>query len=430
MTTATGRRLWVITECYPRPGALTHCIFAHRQLKGVQQAGWDVTVLRPNGWFPPALWRLAPGWRAAKGVTVGHGFELDGIVVRDLAYRNRVPGRLNGPHDMARLIEMALDAHLHQVGAGRAQDVLNVQFALPYGSLVRRAAQCNGLHYTVHLRGDDVWIWPHVNAQALREFRDTVRDASAVFAVSEAILAEARRLCEAPLPQAIVVPNGIELSHFRPPTADERSRARAELSLEPVDLAVICVATAIARKGWRELLQAVEGSVGAHGVVIAASTGAADLDLAAERPRLAPRVRLMSRQDVDRDSLIKLYHAADVFCLPSHGEGLSNALLEAMACGLPVITTPVGGHPEVVTAGVQGHLVPVADVPALTGALSDLLSNAHARQSMGAAGRRAAEAIGTSRDNGARVGAVLDTLTAESATPAAVWSRPILGAVT
>jgi glycosyltransferase involved in cell wall biosynthesis len=407
-----------------------HCIFAHRQLTGVQQAGWDVTVLRPNGWFPPALWRLAPGWRAAREVTVGHGFELDGIVVRDLAYRNRLPSRLNGTRDMARLIEMALDAHLHQVRARRGQDVVNVQFALPYGPIVRRAAQRYGLHYAVHLRGDDVWIWPHANAQALQGFRDTVRDASAVFAVSGAILAEARRLCEAALAQGIVVPNGIELSHFRPPTATERMRARADLSLEPADVAVICVATAIARKGWRELLQAVEGSVGARGVVIAASTGAADLDLAAERARLAPHVRLVSRQDLDRDSLIKLYHAADVFCLPSHGEGLSNALLEAMACGLPVVTTPVGGHPEVVTSGVQGELVPVADVSALTRTLSELARNPSARHSMGDAARRAAEAIGTARDNGARVGAVLDALTTASAEPATAWSHSILGAVT
>ena len=430
MTTATRRRLWVITECYPRPGALSHCIFAHRQLTGVRQAGWDVTVLRPNGWFPRTLWRLAPGWRAARDVTVGKGFELDGIVVRDLAFRNRVPGRLNGTLGMARLIEIALEAHLHRVRAHRAQDVVNVQFALPYGPIVRHAAQRHGLHYVVHLRGDDVWIWPHASAQALQGFRDTVRDASAVFAVSEAILAEARRLCEARLPQGTVVPNGIELLHFRPPTAEERTRARAELTLDPTDVAVICVATAIARKGWRELLQAVEGSVRERGVVIAASTGAADVDLAAERAGLAPHVRLVSRQDLDRDSLIKLYHAADVFCLPSHGEGLSNALLEAMACGLPVVTTPVGGHPEVVRSGVQGELVPVADVPALTRALSALLGNPQTRQSMGAAARRAAETIGTARDNGARIGAVLDALTTTSAAPATMWSRPISGAVT
>jgi glycosyltransferase involved in cell wall biosynthesis len=333
-------------------------------------------------------------------------------------------------HDIAALIEHALDDHLQRVRAERIQDVINVQFALPYGPIVRRSARKRGVHYVVHLRGDDVWIWPHASPNALQGFRDTVRDASAVFAVSQAVLAESRRLCDEALPQGIVVPNGIDVSRFRPPMPAERARARSEVGLGREDVAVICVATAIARKGWRELLEALEIAVGRRGVLLAASSGAAEMDLASERSRLAPNVRLVARHDIDQDSLVKLYHAADVFCLPSHGEGLSNALLEAMACGLPVVTTPVGGHLEVVTSGVNGEFVPVRDVAALTSVLSRMLADATLRNAEGAAARRSAEVIGTPRDNGAHIGAILDALVHDkSALPVTPHAPPALGAV-
>jgi glycosyltransferase involved in cell wall biosynthesis len=58
-----------------------------------------------------------------------------------------------------------------------------------------------------------------------------------------------------------------------------------------------------------------------------------------------------------REDVLVLLKASDVFCLPSRSEGFSNALIEAMACGLPVVATNVGGNSEAVTDGVDGYLV-------------------------------------------------------------------------
>jgi len=63
----------------------------------------------------------------------------------------------------------------------------------------------------------------------------------------------------------------------------------------------------------------------------------------------------------------------DVFVLPSLGEGISNTLLEAMATGLPLVATRVGGNPELIEEGVNGCLVPVADPQALAHSLKTLL---------------------------------------------------------
>jgi glycosyltransferase involved in cell wall biosynthesis len=80
----------------------------------------------------------------------------------------------------------------------------------------------------------------------------------------------------------------------------------------------------------------------------------------------------------------------DIFCLPSYREGVPNALIEACACGLPIVTTDVPGCRDVVTHGVNGLLVPVRDAFALAGALETLLTSPELRHRMGTAGRETA----------------------------------------
>jgi len=83
--------------------------------------------------------------------------------------------------------------------------------------------------------------------------------------------------------------------------------------------------------------------------------------------------------------------AADVFVLPSRSEGFSNAILEAMACSLPVIATGVGGNAEAVLNGVNGYIVPPDDAAALAQRIGQLAGDPEAAKRMGAAGRMLAE---------------------------------------
>jgi len=94
---------------------------------------------------------------------------------------------------------------------------------------------------------------------------------------------------------------------------------------------------------------------------------------------------------VDAEQRNALLEASDVFLLPSYREGLPMALLEAMAFGLPVITTNVGGIPDVVTNGCEGELIDPGDVPALRAAMCKLIEDESLRIRLGERARKRAE---------------------------------------
>jgi sugar transferase (PEP-CTERM/EpsH1 system associated) len=92
-----------------------------------------------------------------------------------------------------------------------------------------------------------------------------------------------------------------------------------------------------------------------------------------------------------REDVPQLLSALDVFVLPSLAEGISNTILEAMACGLPVVATRVGGNEELVVGGETGFLVPRADPQAMASALLDYVDHAALRATHGTAARARAE---------------------------------------
>ncbi len=377
-------------------------------------------MLVPNGWYPPGVWRVAARWRMARQASIENGFALDGIPVSDLRYRNLVPNRLNRPREYADLVSLELDKHLDRVRAVQSRDLLLAQFALPNGPPVRASARRRDLAYAVYLRGDDVWIWPHTRRNGLHAFRETVLGASVVLSVSEALLTEARRLADDDLPRGVVIANGIDVSLFRPASDDERASSRKRLGLTADGPVILCVAAALERKGWPELLAALARLGPNPPPLIAVTTGHGDLVLRELRDEIAPGVTMVERRDLDAAALSEVYRAADIFCLPSHGEGMSNAVLEALACGLPVVTTPVGGHPEVIEPGVDGELVPVRSVGALSGVLGDLVADPERRTRMGRAARSRAEAIGTSAENGGRVARLFNAVLEGAEIPASL----------
>ena len=93
----------------------------------------------------------------------------------------------------------------------------------------------------------------------------------------------------------------------------------------------------------------------------------------------------------ERNDVAEILRGLDGFVLPSLAEGVSNTILEAMASGLPVIATDVGGNRELIDAGTTGELVPVSDVEAMANRIVEYACNRERAQRAGQAGRVAVE---------------------------------------
>lgn len=358
-------------------------------------------MLVPNGWYPPLVWRLARAWRMAKSSAIPKKWMLDGVSIANLQIQNRVPSRFSRPLSHDDRVTTALNHEFARNAVSANHDVAIVQFALPYGPPVASAAATNGLRYVVYLRGDDVWIWPRESERRHQAFVSTLQSASLVLATSEALLHEAKRICGGVLPPHTALPNGIDLVRYRPNRRDvDRHAIRAELGIPPNDLVVLCVAAPIERKGWLDLLDALDVVTGSGmrvTLLAALSKAESELDVVREAVTRAATVKVVALENVSELRMPSVYHAADVFCLPSHGEGMSNAVMEAMASGLPVITTAVGGHAEIIHSGVEGILVQPQDIRGLAAALHRVLNDGDERERLGEAARVRAERIGDAR---------------------------------
>ena len=184
-----------------------------------------------------------------------------------------------------------------------------------------------------------------------------------------------------------LIHNGIDLAAFTAPVNRRAVRRREGWPEQGLVLAVL--ANLIPYKGHADLLRALalHPPAGDWRLVCVGSGPAAPLAALAGELGLAGRVIFAG----GRDDVAPLLGAADIGVLPSHHEGFSNALLEYMAAGLPVIATAVGGNPDAVAEGETGLLVPPHAPEALSAALHRL--DEPARRAMGARGRARVHAL-------------------------------------
>ena len=187
--------------------------------------------------------------------------------------------------------------------------------------------------------------------------------------------------------------NGVDAEHFSPRLRGEfRAATRARLGLTPGHVAFLLVGTGVHRKGVLELLEAFStlGPVEARVIVVGRRSGAdgAEVDRAIRRLGLVGRAIF---EDFAADPR-SYYAAADAFVLPTKYDPFSNATAEALACGLPVITTATNGVSELLTPGREGFLCPDPhDIGALGRALARMMDSD--RRQMGEAARALAETL-------------------------------------
>lgn len=183
-----------------------------------------------------------------------------------------------------------------------------------------------------------------------------------------------------------VIPPGVDLNLFRPSLVPKRSQR----------VRILFVGSQFERKGGPDLLEAARGLGDAVEF---------DLVTGSEEVAIPPGVRATVHRGLEpqSDQLVTLFRAADIFVLPTRGDCMPQAVTEALACGLPVIATPVGAIPEMVSDGVNGHIVRPRDPRALMAAIDSLAQSPASRHAMGRWSRVLAQQEHDAKRNNRRI---------------------------
>ena len=326
-----------------------------------------LAVVSPQPWFPgQSLIRLLrPGYRPqAPALEIQQGIRV--YHPRYLA----VPGALRrfDGWSMA-LASFGLMRTLKRQGA----QLIDAHFTYPDGEAATRLGRWLGLPVTITLRGTEV---PHSRDPALRpRLSRTLKAAARVFSVSDSLRRLAVELGAA-AEKTEVVGNGIDTARFQPV---DRAAARARFGLPDNAKVLISVGGLVERKGMHRVIDVMPALIGQHpglhylivGGASPEGDNRAELTAQVARLGLADRVHFLGA--LPSDELKWPLSAADVFVLATRNEGWANVFLEAMACGLPVVSTDVGGNAEVVCRAALGTIVPFGDGAALQQALDEAL---------------------------------------------------------
>ena len=256
-----------------------------------------------------------------------------------------------------------------------AYDLLLASWGYPDAVGTARLARRLGLPYVVKVHGSDINV--QANYRLRRpQIASALRGASAVIAVSDALAGKVRELGvdEQRLHRLY---NGVDADLFLP---GERAAARRALGLPGDAPIVLYVGNLKESKGCLDLLEAFPAVLARYprARLVFVGGGAAGPALSRRAGQLGIAGAVLLAGARPHDELPAWMQAADLLSLPSHNEGVPNVVLEAMACGLPVVATRVGGIPEVLPAHA-GLLVAPGDRHALGQALGDALGREWSR---------------------------------------------------
>jgi glycosyltransferase involved in cell wall biosynthesis len=206
-------------------------------------------------------------------------------------------------------------------------------------------------------------------------------------AVSHSVAASLRRVYG--IEDAVTIPNGIPLGHFQADRA-ARMKWRGELKFDERDFLFVATGRLTVQKNPLLMLRAFAALADSRAHLVLAGEGPLRQRIEEEvrSSGLGDKVHLLGYRPDIRECLA----SSDVFLLSSDWEGHPLGAMEAMACGLPVVATTVGGVPELIESGLHGLLVPPDDALALTGAMRFMLERPQERAAMAQASRRRAAA--------------------------------------
>lgn len=353
--------LLTITTLFPNPVQPTHGPFVSTRLEKLVASGEAIAeVVAPVPWLPswaryPSTGRLdlVPRTRLHGGLTVHHPRYL---VVPKI-------GMTLTPHTLFWTLKRTLEQLLAQ---SRRFDLIDAHYFYPDGVAAVWLARHFGIPVTVTARGTDLNLIPEYPTPR-KMICEAAARADGLITVCQALK---DRLVElGPPPEHVtVLRNGVDLELFKP---IDRDMARLTLGLTRRTLG--SVGALIQRKGHHHAICALAALPDTDLLIVGEGPERMALERLAAEQGASKRVRFLGR--IEQKQLPEIYSAMDALVLASTREGWANVLLEAMACGTPVVASAVWGTPEVVAAPEAGVLIKTVDAQGVIEGVRRLFAN-------------------------------------------------------
>jgi len=347
-----------VTTLFPNPVKPTHGSFVATRLEKLVASN-EVTakVVAPLPWLPswvryPPAGRLdlTPTTRLHGELTVHHPRYF---VVPKI-------GMTLTPHTLFWTLKRTFERLIAQ---GERFDLIDAHYFYPDGVAAVRLAQHFNLPVTVTARGTDLNLIPNYPTPR-RLICEAAAHADGLITVCQALKDRLIELGTAP-ERITVLRNGVDLEVFKPM---DRAKARANLGLRRRTLG--SVGWLVERKGHHHAICALAALPDTDLLIVGEGPERRALQQLAAKRGVSDRVRFLG--GLHQYRLPEIYNAIDALVLASSREGWANVLLEAMACGTPVVASAVWGTPEVVSAPPAGVLMKTLDAEGVAEGVRDL----------------------------------------------------------
>jgi glycosyltransferase involved in cell wall biosynthesis len=368
-------RIAVVTRYFPNSAQPTHGRSAYQTLRVLARQA-DVRVFYPNSAYPSLL---KPRSRTYASLDASYSppdvnvsyYNYPALPLVSRPFNGWMSARVLLPHVRSFQPDLIFSFVLYPYAFA----------ALKIGRALSVPVVAMGIGSDINRIGDPISAWLT---------RTVLREADFVVTVSGDLRAKAVAMGASPLKTRAIL-NGCDLSVFH---VNDRLEARQRLHIDPDAEAVVYVGRMDVRKGLRELVDAAASlhpqRPGLHVYLVGEGPDKPEIESAIQARNAAGYIHAL--QSCAADDVAIWMAAADLVTLPSYMEGCPNVVLEALACGRPVVATNVGGIPEIMS-GECGRLVPPRDPAALALALASVLDTTWDAAAISAQGSRSWSAV-------------------------------------
>jgi glycosyltransferase involved in cell wall biosynthesis len=339
-------------------------IYQNSKIGGVQQQLLSLLKAYSRERFNPIFCCLGPKEEIGKEI---EGTKIEFIPLNKLRYNRFSPGIV------LELYRLMKKKQIHVVRTHRYRSNL-------YG---RFAAFLAGVPVIIASVHDNYRTDKRPKRRIMNRILSKITDK--IVAVSEDVKEDIIRYDSIDPSKIEVIPNGIDVERFNP--EKNTANIRKEFSLEEDDIVIGFIGRIVPAKGLEYLLNALpylkEEFKSIKLLIVGEGSLVEELKERAKKNNIFDNILFTGK----RRDIPEILASINIFVMPSIAEGLPNALLEAMAMGKPIVTTEVGGIPEIVKNGFNGLLVPPRDTLSLSKAIKELISNDQLAAKLGQAAR-------------------------------------------